>query len=145
MVLSKPDRVGMWFYQAVTPLSNTSMFSSYLLYFRLHHANTLLEESIPTSIVVNEWADILRRIGVRRENGDGTLLTILTFDSYYLCSTGRAQLLEKKIPFVASVTKERFGRLVDKVKEKVERPGQFAGIFRPQTSSRPLCRCPTCT
>ena len=67
-------------------------------------------------------------------NGDGTLLTILTFDSYYLCLTGRAQLLEKKIPFVASVTKERFGRLVDKVKEKVGKPGQFAGIFRPESS-----------
>ena len=30
----------------------------------------------------------------------------------------------------------RFGRLVDKIKEKVEKPGQFAGMYSPQSTAK---------
>jgi hypothetical protein len=104
---------------------------------KLHQANVLLKTSIPTSTVIKEWADVVKAKGAQKMpilSSDATeLCTILTFDSYYLCNTGRALLRSMSVPFVASVTKERFGRLVDKVKDDVERPGQFSVIHRSET------------
>ena len=53
--------------------------------------------------------------------------------SHYLWSTGRAQLFYRKSHF-SSLTKERFGRWVDKIKEKVEKPGQSAGMYLPEST-----------
>ena len=47
MVLSKPDRVGLWFYELCVKLSNKT---SYLLYFKLHHSDEARGISIPTCI-----------------------------------------------------------------------------------------------
>jgi hypothetical protein len=55
LVLSKPDRVGMWFHQLVIALSNDTMHNSFLLHMKLHHANVLLKTSIPTRMFNPEF------------------------------------------------------------------------------------------
>lgn len=122
LVLSKPDRVGLWFYELAMPLSNGR---SYMLYIRLHSANKAVGESIPCSEVVKSWANVVQRLGDPN--------TLIVFDSYYLDATGRRYLVENNVKFVAAVTKERFANIFDKLKDKVERPGDWAGIHNPIT------------
>lgn len=140
-VPNKPDKLGHWHYeltcqvcvflvietlhQALTQhqLSNGKPF---LLYARTHASDKTVGKSIPTSEIVGEWADIVLRLG--------TPQTMLVFDSYYLDNAGRNLLLEKDVKFVASVQAHRFERLTDLVKHKVEKPGQQAGVYKPETA-----------
>jgi hypothetical protein len=121
-VVSKPDRVGLWFYQLCVKLSNKT---SYLLYFKLHHSDEARGESIPVSSIVKTWGEIVKR------KSDGKAL--LAMDSYYLDNAGRTWLRENKINYVASVTKERFPGLCNKLIDKVEKPGQWEGLHNSET------------
>jgi hypothetical protein len=51
LVLTKPDRIGLWFYQLCAPLHNGA---SFLLWFKLHHSDAFLGENIPVASVVPE-------------------------------------------------------------------------------------------
>lgn len=117
LVLSKPDRVGLWFYELATELSNGR---SYLLYFRLHSVNKAIGESVPVSEIVAEWSSVVKRLG--------NPATLLVFDSYYLDSVGRRYLHDNELKYIASVTKERFPLIHDKLKENVKKPGDWDGM-----------------
>ena len=56
LVLSKPDKIGLWNYMLAAKLSNGKPF---LLYVKFHNASKALGESIPTSSIINEWADVI--------------------------------------------------------------------------------------
>lgn len=51
LVLSKPDRVGFWFYELCFPLRTGK---SYLSYTRLHNSTTT-GQAIPTREIIQDW------------------------------------------------------------------------------------------
>ena len=53
VAISKPDRVGLWFYQLASILSNGL---SYLLHLRMHDVSQLEEGSLPVVRVVETWS-----------------------------------------------------------------------------------------
>lgn len=122
LVISKPDRIGLWFYQLCVPLLNGS---SFLLWFRMHHSNSFYGINIPVSDVVKSWANIVQTTGEPN--------TILTMDSYYLDSAGRSFLRESGVKYIAAITKERFGRLFEILSPKCEKPGDWGGIHNADT------------
>lgn len=122
LVPSKPDRVGLWFYEMCMPLRNGK---SYLLYMKLHSTDKAYGETIPVMTIVQDWANIVKSKG--KPN------TLLVFDSYYLDGAGRKHLHDENVKYVGAITKERFGALFDKVKDKIQRPGDWYGLHNPQS------------
>jgi hypothetical protein len=108
LVLTKPDRIGLWFYQLCAPLHNGA---SFLLWFKLHHSDAFLGENIPVASVVQSWSEVVRK------HGDPE--TLLTFDSYYLDNAGRQYLRQGNVKYIGSITKERFSQLHDLLAPKM--------------------------
>jgi hypothetical protein len=50
-------------------------------------------------------------------------------DSYYLDNQGKHILNELKVNYVCSIQGNRFKSLKDFVKSKVEKPGEWCGIY----------------
>ncbi len=96
-VLTKPDRIGLWFYQLCAPLN---CGKSFLLHVRLHQSHELEGISVPVADVVENWANVVKQVGNPK--------TLLTMDSYYLTEAGRTFLRQMDIKFIAAITKERF-------------------------------------
>lgn len=128
IILHKPDRIGLWFYQLCAPLCTGR---PYILYARMHRSDPSRGQSIKTREIVNDWADIV----VRKDNPElRNPATILVMDSYYLTAAGRDDLLAKDVKFVAAVQAARFKTLHSQLDHKVERPGQWEGIFKSETN-----------
>jgi hypothetical protein len=123
LVPNKPARIGLWFYQLCVQLPDGS---SFLLWTRLHHSNGLLGESMPTTTIIEAWADVVKRLG----NAD----TLLTMDSYYLTADGKDILHRMGVKYLAAVTSVRFKSFHDYLSSKVTVQGQWAAIHNPTTS-----------
>lgn len=127
LVVSKPDRVGLWFYELSARLSNGR---PYLLYMRMHESDPSRGRSIMTKEIVMDWANIVSR------NDDQFMhnpSTILVMDSYYLTENARDELLQKELKFIAAIQGNRFKSLFEQINPKVERPGQWEGIYHRAT------------
>lgn len=118
LVPNKPDRIGLWSYELSAELTNGAAF---LLHVRSHTVNKAVGEKIPTSEVVSQWATVVQDKGQPE--------TVLVADSYYLDKTGRALLTDMEIPFICSIKEDRFSQLADMVKNKVEKPGEWAAVW----------------
>jgi len=75
-VLSKPDRIGLWFYELCLPLSNNQ---SYLIHTKLHNN---VDDNIPVISIVRAWADSLKEVGASRvpRGSNPNPCTLLCFD-----------------------------------------------------------------
>ncbi len=122
LVPSKPDRVGLWFYELCMPLCNGK---SYLLYMKLHSTDKTYGQTIPVISVVQDWADVVKAKGKPK--------TLLVFYSYYLDTAGRSYLDRRNVNYVGAITKERFPVIFDKVKDNIQRPGDWCGIHNDTT------------
>jgi hypothetical protein len=127
MILTKPDRVGHWFYELCIKLKNGL---SYLLYFRAHLSDTGKGISIRTSEIVKEWTDITTSLG----RTDSNTKAVTCFDSYYLCNNGRNYCNENKKPFVAAIQRNRFEAICDSLSGLAHEKGEFAGVYNDKTN-----------
>lgn len=102
MVPRKPSRVGLWIYEAVGQLSNSSTF---IIYLRLHDSQSAISHSVPVSSIVQDWIDILRNSSIRFNDK-----TLLVMDSYYMDNTSRAilQSLRPKIKAISALSLHKF-------------------------------------
>lgn len=97
LIITKPDRIGLWFYELCGSIANNR---SYLLYTKMWRVWSQVGETSQVSKIVEDWGTIIKGSGFNNWNTN----TILTMDSYYLCNTGRSYLLDNKIKFCAAVT-----------------------------------------
>ena len=111
LVPSKPDKMGLWFYQKCGALSNGLPFC---LFFLLHNSISI---AVSTESVVSKWVANIRRIdlGVDADpDADWNPHTVLVFDSYYT-SKDVVDLFRKEqnknVCYLASVTPDRFANL----------------------------------
>ena len=86
VVFSKPDRVGLWFYQSASILSKGL---PYLLHLKLHDVHQLHEGSLHVCRVVELWSDHVLG-GPYVDKGVDTLLV---FDLFYHSNATRDYLI----------------------------------------------------
>jgi hypothetical protein len=123
LVPSKPDKIGLWFYELCTKLS---CGLPYLLHFRLH---TSADGVIKVSDVVKQWAQVRTSIG-RELAPDVNDKTYLAFDSYYLDAESRSYLKEQGVRYSASVSKCRMSPEVSLVHgDEPDKIGAWSAIY----------------
>lgn len=124
LCLTKPDRIGLWFYELCGFLENGL---SYMLYVRLHDANKKLRETIHVVEIVQEWIDVVKRVHTEEEVWEPK--TLLCMDSYYLDNASRSVLKESKVRYIAATAVGRFKELYKLVSAGAKEQGDWNGAF----------------
>jgi hypothetical protein len=123
LVASKPDRIGLWFYELCAPLK---CGLQYMLYTRLHTNRDRCP--IKVAAVVQDWATIIQKFGPTSSK------CILAFDNYYMDSAARVLLKEMNVKFTASCQP---GRFVDEIKllhnGVADEEGEWSSIYNENT------------
>ena len=127
-VLSKPDRIGLWFYQLCGVLSNGM---SYMLHSQLHNN---VNHNIPVLSVITSWVESITNVGSTRmrEGGNPNPHTLLAFDSYYSTKETVKYLYDQRISFTCSVQFDRFKDLAQFLKgpgHKDNTKGEHLGMY----------------
>jgi hypothetical protein len=126
MVRSKPDRVGLWFYELCALLPNGLPI---IVYFRLQKSDPRSEETIKTKDILEDWADVIQN-KVKEVNPH----TKLVCDSYYGTEAGFKMLNDRHVAFVAAIQASRFEYLAEQLGKHVQKPGDWHGFHRSLTS-----------
>ena len=121
-IKSKPDRIGLWFYQLMATLSNDTQF---LLHTKLWESDPSLKISVPVHRVVKDWCDVVARHGEKAANPN----SILCYDSYYNTNQSAQVCRDAGIMFLASAKSNNFNNLVAHVAPKVNAKGEWSGIY----------------
>ena len=95
-----------------------------MIWARVHTIEKKLGIKIPTIEVLEQWAEVVTNKGVPE--------TILVADSYYITEDAHSSLSDLGVCYICS-TKERFHSLVEEVKSRVEKPGQWAASWNDET------------
>jgi len=133
LVISKPDRVGLWFYELCCKLSNNK---PYLLYSRLQKVDNPELETITCKEIVKDWCDIIDYTGNATNDCSNSpnKHTFLACDSYYMSSDSRSLLKDYDINYTASVSKHRFGPECNFIHDGVaDEPGEHKTIYNDET------------
>ena len=125
--MTKPDRVGHWFYELCIKLSNGL---SFLLHFRAHLSDPHRHITIKTSEIVEKWTTIATTIGGENFNPDA----ITAFDSYYLDTSGRIFCNDKSKNFIAGIQKSRFSSICDHLSGLVHEKKEIAAAYNEKTN-----------
>ena len=121
VVLSKPDKMGLWIYELCVILENGL---PYMIDLRLHNAISSLGESIPVNTIIKRWGNIIKDF-----NAQCLADTILFVDAYYLDEAGRKYLCNSNLKYMASLNQKRFPVICDQVKRGVEARGQWNALW----------------
>lgn len=134
LVISKPDRIGHWWYELCASLSKGSNF---LLFTKMH--TNRYGVSISVDSIVERWKAAILSIGsgLVPVGSNPNPSTLLVFDSYYM-SKGSRDCLERKGPqvaFSASCRPDNFRpeRML-LTNEAADQPGDEQSIYN-ETSS----------
>lgn len=123
-VPSKPAKIGLWFYELAGPLDNKT---SFLVDLSLASSWGQKGEVEKMSEVVGRWGNILVGEEVHSPS------TIIVHDSYYMSRDGRKLLNEKKVKVIGATTKQKCDDLDLLVTSKIEKSGDFAGLYNIKT------------
>lgn len=120
----KPDKEGFWFYELCAPIDETT---GYMLDIRMWKAHDIDDHTEAVAGVVDRWSQVIHNLQHR------TVRTTLTFDSYYFDNATREALVENEVQYIAGVNRSRFPALNNKVKNKVKKRGDVAGLRNEDT------------
>ena len=123
LVINKPSRMGLWMFQAAVRLK---CGLPCLIYTKMHTSTMENRRVIKCFDTVKAWADMITE---RITNGR----TVLYMDSYYLTEEGREYLRRKKVLYVASITRGRFGTIVDTMERKLDKSGTHINAYNRST------------
>jgi len=129
LVISKPDRIGLWFYELVAPLANGQY---YMLYLKLQ---TNRNGSVQVESIVRDWINIVKFTGASDEFDLPNPKTMLTYDSYYQVEGGRQACIENRVKFSCSVRADRMQaqrKLLQRAES--ETPGDEETIYLERTN-----------
>lgn len=125
-VKSKPDRIGLWFYQLMASLPGSTQFC---LHMKLNTSATLTMETSPVWRMVGEWADIVNRHSAATASITLNPNTILVFDSFYMTNASAQACEQRGVKFIGSCKSNNFNSLVEMVKYEVLQKGDWAGVY----------------
>jgi hypothetical protein len=131
LCISKPDRIGFWFYQLCAIFSNGL---PYLLKLSMHDST---KEHVPVASIVKGWIDVVKSIG-QDSVPVGQLPNpkcFLSADSYYMAADSRALAMEAGIKFSFSCKPDRFKNEVKMVHPPghIDKTGEWKGIYNEGT------------
>jgi hypothetical protein len=103
MVISKPGKVGHWFYQLCAKCKFGNVFC---LYVKLHDSAT--SETITVDKIVDDWNVIFRNVGEKVSvNERINDKTYLVSDSYYFAVDSKKVLIDSNTNFMSSCNRDR--------------------------------------
>lgn len=105
-VKSKPDRIGLWYYELAVKLECGAIF---VIYIRMNNSNDFEGVHIPVDAVVRDWVDAIQHGGQREVDPN----ILLSFDNYYMSNASRLLLLERNQRFAGACKKTTFQDLSD--------------------------------
>jgi hypothetical protein len=119
LVISKPKKKGLWFYEQTGTTENDK---SYLLDLELWKVLKEFGQVEHVIEVVKGWCNNIVDMSPKK-------LPVLVFDSYYASKATLDYLQEFGFRFVGSAGMNCFGPLQYKVRHSVTKPGQWAGLY----------------
>jgi hypothetical protein len=122
-VITKPSRLGLWMFQAAVRLE---CGLPCLIYTRMHSSCMENNRVIKCFQTVKDWGDMIHE---RFTLGKA----VLYMDSYYLTEESRKYLRQKKVMYVASITRNRFATIVNSLETKLEKSGTHVTAYNKKT------------
>jgi len=126
MIITKPDKIGLWFYQLTVSLRNEATF---LVHMKLWRTEKKTRETSPVHIAVVDWADVVRRHGEIAPNPN----SILIMDSYYMIKASGQVCKDKGIMFLGSAKSNNFNNLTKDLQIECRDKGSWAGRYNVDT------------
>jgi len=123
IVKTKPDRVGIWYYELAVKLQCGRVF---VIYIRMNDSNQLKGVHIPVDAVVRDWVDAIQNGGGRVPDPN----ILLSFDNYYMSNASHELLLSRNQYFVGACKSNTFSELTDETTWKVQKRGDYYVLGR---------------
>jgi hypothetical protein len=123
LVISKPDRVGHWFYLAVVKLSNGKY---YVVYFRLHRVENKLanqQGSLPVDEIGQEWLSLLH------QSDPEVAEPFLIADGYYMSEAMRERIKESGRAAIIAVPPERWPSMIQLLEGDLKKAGDSSSFY----------------
>ena len=131
-VMSKPDKIGLWFYELCILLKrNSRLTGAYLVDMKLHSVEKSRDETQTTIDIGRRWAAIVEDKGAKDANCDHYKATILTMDSYYGTQGLAKELDDREVFNMMSCTADRFPGMYKALHKGIERPGDVHIAHKP--------------
>ena len=130
LVISKPDRIGHWWYELCATLRTGH---SFLLDTEMHSSSA---GTVTVDSVVEGWMNTILEVGSEHvpEESLPNPNTTLIFDSYYMSSLSRTKLKASGVPFSASCKPDNFKPERKFISKDVEdEPGDHESIYNELT------------
>ena len=93
-IVTKPDSIGIWYYEVVVILPNGTPF---LIYLRMRISIPNEDMAVKVIDIIKDWGGIVLRFDKWK--------SILVFDSYYMVEAGRQWLNENELCYPAALSK----------------------------------------
>jgi len=123
LVITKPDRIGLWFYELCGAITTCK---SYLLDLKLWSVRKEWGQTEHVADVIKDWCEVIAELSHKK-------LPVLCFDSHYMSAAARRHLIEYGFCYFGAASSDRFTDLQHKVRFDVTKPGQWAGLWNEET------------
>jgi hypothetical protein len=127
LVVSKPDRVGHWFYTSVVKLANDRY---YCLYYRLHRTQNDKangQAPIPVDEIGRDW------IGLMDLSDSEYAHTFFVADSYYMSAAMRDVVKESGRSALIALPPERWTQVTSLMSPLLSKAGDSATLYNEST------------
>lgn len=134
LVISKPDKVGLWFYELCAPLRSGL---PYLLDLRMHNSQV---NSVPVNSIVQRWNQVVRGVGSEhvQQGQHPNPKCYLSFDSYYFDSAVKLAVQgDPHMKVCCSVKPDRMKTAVRAITgngNNIDKAGDTLAMYNPTTS-----------
>lgn len=127
LVISKPDRVGHWFYTAVVKLANGRF---YCVYYRLHRVpNKLANQAgtLPVDVIGADWIQIFR------QSDPEIAEPFIIADGYYMSEAMRERIKSEKVAAIIAMPPDRWKSVISLLQPKLKAAGDSASLYNEVT------------
>lgn len=136
LVISKPDRVGHWFYLAVVKLANGKF---YAVYYRLHRVPNKLanqQGTLSVDIIGADWIQIFR------QSDPEITEPFIIADGYYMSEAMRDKIKAENVAAIIAVPPERWQSMISLLEPKLKSAGDSSALYNEETDEVQIFQFP---
>jgi hypothetical protein len=136
LVISKPDRVGHWFYLAVVKLANGKFYS---VYYRLHRLPNKLanqQGTLSVDIIGADWIQIFR------QSDPEITEPFIIADGYYMSEAMRDKIKAENVAAIIAVPPERWQSMISLLEPKLKSAGDSSALYNEETDEVQIFQFP---
>jgi hypothetical protein len=123
-VITKPARIGLWFYELVGNIDN---YNSFLLDTKIASVKKEINEHEHVANIVQRWIEVINSFYPRNH-------PLLVFDSYYWSKATRRILNEARVRYIAAVGSGKLGGLEVRATNSLKQPGNWVAYWNKYTA-----------